>query len=177
MSVRARWIWLGLLLGFATVTTAQQPVDEDTAGAERLRLEIQRRFAQRVQADLGLRDDQMRKLRATQDRIGPRRRQLLRQMVGYRLALRREMRPGVAANADSVRVYMDGLQRVRAEQVALDQDEDRELAAYLTPVQRAQFHLMRTRLLERANELRRERQGRLGREPGVRPGAGPRRRP
>jgi hypothetical protein len=76
---------------------------------------------------------------------------------------------------------MDGLQRLRAEQMALDQEEDRELAGYLTPVQRAQFHMMRTRLLERANEVRRERQGRLGpnRQPGARlqPGQRPRRRP
>ena len=126
----------------------------------------------------------MRKLKATQDRISPRRRLLFRQTLGYRLALQGQMRPGVAANPDSVRVYMDGLQRIRREQVALDQEEDTELAKYLTPVQRARFQMMRHRLIERAAELRRERRGRMGADRpqgGVRPmpraGQRPRRRP
>lgn len=173
--MRAPWIWLGLVVGLTAQAAAQEPMGEDTAGAELLRVEIERRFAQRVQSDLGLSDDQMRKLKATQDRVGPRRRLLARQMVGYRLALQGQMQPGVAANADSVRVYMDGVQRLRGEQVALDQEEDRDFAEYLTPVQRARLHMMRTRLIEHVNELRRERQGRLG--PGVRPGVRPQPRP
>ena len=164
--MRAPWIWLLLAAGVTTSGLAQvdAPVP-DTTGAELLRTEIERRFAQRLQADLELTAEQMNKLKATQDRIGPRRRQLRRQEFGYRLALQREMRPGVAANDDSVKAYMDGLRRVRSEQVALDEDEDRELSKYLTPVQRARFHMMRTRLLQRANELRRERQGRMGTRP------------
>ena len=153
--------WMVVLLGavLATGAVAQADVSEtDTAGAERLRSEIERRFFHRLQADLELTPDQVKKLQATQSRLGPRRRQLRREGMGYRMALQREMRPGVAANADSVQAYMDGLQRVRAAQVALDAEEDRELARYLTPVQRARFQMMRTRLLQRANEIRRERQ-------------------
>ena len=172
---RARWIAIVLAAGVASAAAAQEPQADDTAGAELLRGEIERRFAQRVQANLGLNEEQMRKLKATQERVGPRRRQLIRQGLGYRLALQSQMRPGVAANPDSVRVYMDGMKRVRAEMITLDEDEDREMAGYLTPVQRAQFHMMRTRLLERANELRRARQGRLG--PADRPGAGVRPQP
>jgi hypothetical protein len=164
--MRAVWLWVVLAAGAARAAPAQDTVaGHDTAGAELLRVEIERRFAQRVQTDLGLSGDQMRRLKATQDRIGPRRRQLMREGLGYRLALQSQMRPGVAANPDSVKAYMDGLQRVRAAQVALDQEEDRELQGYLTPVQRAQFHMMRTRLIQRANELRRERRGRLGQRP------------
>ena len=163
--MRAPWIWLLLAAGVTTGALAQDDAPADTTGAELLRTEIERRFAQRLQADLELTAEQMHKLKATQDRIGPRRRQLRRQEFGYRLALQREMRPGVAANDDSVKAYMDGLRRVRSEQVALDEDEDRELSRYLTPVQRARFHMMRTRLLQRANELRRERQGRMGPRP------------
>lgn len=176
--MRAPWIAVVLAIGFATATAAQAPVDEDTAGAELLRLEVERRFTERVKSDLGLSDEQVRKLKATQERVGPRRRLLIRQMIGYRLSLQGQMQPGVAANPDSVRTYMDALQRLRGEQVALDQEEDREMAAYLTPVQRARFQMMRLRLLERANELRRERRGRLGpNRPGVRPQPRPAPRP
>ena len=158
--MRAPWmvVLLSAVLTSGAMAQAEAP-ETDTAGAELLRSEIERRFAQRIQAELDLTPDQMKKLQATQSRFGPRRRQLVREGMGYRMALQREMRPGVAANADSVQAYMDGLQRVRAAQVALDEEEDRELAKYLTPVQRARFQMMRARLLQRANDIRRERQG------------------
>jgi len=183
--MRTAWIVLALALGLAGSVAAQDVVDEqDTTGAELLRAEVERRFAERVKSDLGLSDDQMNKLKATQERVGPRRRQLFREGLGYRLALRNQMQPGIAANPDSVRVYMDGIQRVRAAQLALDQEEDREWSRYLTPVQRARLYEMRQRLLNRVNALRQGRQGRLGGggdrpivrpRPRVRPG--PTRRP
>jgi hypothetical protein len=184
--MRRVWILFALLAGLSMPAVAQEPLDEqDTTGAELLRQEIERRFADRVRQNLGLNDDQMTKLRATNERYGPRRRQLIREWLGYELALRRQMRPGVAANSDSVRIYMDGQQRVRAAQLALDQDVDKEMASYLTPVQRAQYHMMWRNFLQRVNELRQGRQNRLGgqrpfrprgQRPGVQPGA-PRRRP
>ena len=161
--MRAPWIWLLLTAALTTGSVAQEP-ENDTAGAELLRTEIERRFAQRVQADLGLTNDQVTKLKATQAKFGQRRRLLAREGMGYRMALRREMQPGVAANPDSVQKYMDGWQRVRSAQVALDAEEDREMSAYLTSVQRARFQMMRIRLLQRAEELRRQRQGRMGQQ-------------
>jgi Spy/CpxP family protein refolding chaperone len=82
------------------------------------------------------------------------------------------MRPGQAADADSVRRLMDGIQANRAELFRLEQDQDREMAGYLTPVQRAQYQMLRERLLARLQEVRRERG--LGRGQGVRPRDGPR---
>lgn len=171
-----RTVWFALLLAatLPAALPAQAEAPRDTAGAELLRQEIERRFTERVQTNLGLSDHQMTKLKATHAKYGPRRRQLMREYVGYELALNREMRPGMPANADSVRVYLDGQQRVRAAQLALDQDADREMAGYLTPVQRAQYHRMWRNFLQRVNELRQGRQNRLGGERPMRP---PRRRP
>jgi len=136
----------------------------DSVQAGRLRAEIERRFAERVRTDLGLTDDQALQLKATQERFGVRRRELMRQQWLHRQALQCQMQPGVAAQPDSVRIHMDGLQAGRGEMLKLEQDEDREMAGYLTPVQRARFQFMRQRLMERANELRRgrEERGRMG---------------
>jgi hypothetical protein len=153
---------IGVLLAGPAQAVAQDVAEpEDTAGAEILRQEVERRIEERVRVDLRLSDDQMSKLRATQSRIGPRRRLLLRQLIGYRIGLYGQMRPGVAANPDSVRVYMDGEQRVRVQQLALEQEEDREWAGYLTPVQRAQLKIIRQRIIDRVNQLRATRQNRL----------------
>jgi hypothetical protein len=66
---------------------------------------------------------------------------------------------------------MDGIQTGRAEMLKIEQDQDREMSGYLTPVQRARYQQMRERLMQRVGELRMERrEGRgMQRAPGMRP--------
>src|SRR3990172_2534569 len=153
---------------------AQEPLPPrgrpDSADTERLRVQIEERFAQRVQRELRLTPDQATKLRASQERFGTRRRALMRQQIERRMALQDQMQPGVAANGDSVKKLMDGFQAGRAEMLKIEQDEDREMAGYRTPVQRARYQMMRQRLFERVNEMREQRRARMG--PGA-GGAGP----
>jgi hypothetical protein len=51
----------------------------------------------------------------------------------------------------------------------IEQDQDREMASYLTPVQRARYQQMREQLMRRVGELRMQRrEGRgMGRGPGM----------
>jgi hypothetical protein len=151
----------------------------DTAEAGRLRAKIESTFTRRVQQDLNLSQDQASKLRATQERFGARRRDTMQQQMERRRALESQMQPGVAANSDSVRKLMDGMQTGRAEMLKIEQDQDREMSGYLNPVQRARYQQMRERLMQRAGELRMERregrgmgrgQGMGGGRPGVRGG-------
>ena len=171
---------LGWVLAFAVMCAprgaAQEPPRADTVEAGRLRREIEDRFAQHVQQELRLTPDQAAKLRASQERFGAQRRALMRQQQERRMALQDQMQPGVAANADSVKKLMDGFQTGRAAMLKIDQDEDREMAGYLTPVQRARYQEMRARLHQRVNEMRERRRGRMG-GPGVRPGQRPGRPP
>jgi len=163
-------LWLALSLVLAPGLVAQEPTPArpDTAEAERLRARIEERFSQHVQQELRLTPDQSTKLRASQERFGTQRRALMRQQLERRRALEDQMQPGVAANADSVRKLMDGNQAARAQMLKLEQDEDREMAGYLTPVQRARYQRMREMLMRRVNEMREQRRGeRVG--PGARP--------
>jgi hypothetical protein len=140
----------------------------DTAEAGRLRREIEQRFSDRVQQDLKLTSDQATKLRATQERFGTRRRTLMQQQMQRRRAIDDQMQPGVPANPDSLRKLMDGVQTGRAEMLRIDQDENREMAGYLTPVQQARFQQMRERFMQRVGEMRREGRG-FGRGQGMGP--------
>ena len=159
-----RMLWIVALAVAPSIAAAQAGTGPapDSARAGRLRAEIERRFDERVRVELGLTADQTTRLKATQERFGVRRRELMRQQWQHREALQRQMQPGVAAQPDSVRVHLDGLQAGRGELLKLDQDEDREMAGYLTPVQRARFQFMRQRLMERANEVRARRTLREG---------------
>lgn len=171
-----------LVLGFAVILApglgAQQrdSVRSDTAEAAELRTMIERRFSERVQQELKLTNDQTAKLRSTQERFGPRRRALMRQQMEQRRALEDQMQPGVAANQDSVRKLMDALTTGRLEMVRIQQEENRELNGFLTPVQQVRYNLMRERFMQRVGEMRREGRGMgRGRGQGV-GGRAPRRR-
>ncbi len=155
----------------------------DTAEAGRLRAQIEKAFGDRVQQELKLTPDQATKLRATQEQFGARRRMLIQQQLERRRAIDDQMQPGIAANSDSVRKLMDGMRTGRAEMLKIDQEQDREMSGYLTPVQQARFQQMREQFMRRVSEMRMQRQeGRgMGRGPRmspVRPSirGGPRRR-
>ena len=150
---------LGLAVILAPGLAAQQRDSvrqgSDTAEAEQLRTMIEQRFSQRVQQELKLTNEQTAKLRDTQERFGPRRRTLMRQQMERRQALEDQMQPGIAANQDSVRKLMDALTNGRLEMVRIQQEENRELNGFLTPVQQVRYNMMRERLMQRVGEMRR----------------------
>ena len=162
-----------LVLGLAVILvpslSAQQRDSvrqrSDTAEAAELRTMIEQRFSQRVQQELKLTNEQTAKLRNTQERFGPRRRALMRQQMEQRQSLEDQMQPGVAANQDSVRKLMDALTTGRLEMVRIQQEENRELNGFLTPVQQVRYNLMRERFMQRVGEMRREGRG-MGRGRG-----------
>jgi Spy/CpxP family protein refolding chaperone len=167
---------VSLVLAPGLAAQDPSPARPDTAEAERLRARIEARFSQHVQQELRLTPDQSAKLRASQERFGTQRRALMRQQLERRRALEDQMQPGVAANTDSVKRLMDGIQAGRAAMLKIEQDEDREMAGYLTPVQRARYQRMREMLMRRVSEMREQRRGgRMG--PGTGPGGRPQRRP
>ncbi len=161
--MRSRW-WWGLALVVAAhgalaaqKLAAQEPEDalpEDAARAQELRQRIEDRFLARAKDQLGLTEEQTARLRATATTYGGRRRELAAHERELRSALAGQLRPGVAANQDSVSHLTDALMDVRSAYVRTSQDESREMAKFLTPVQRSQLLVMRERLLRRIQEVR-----------------------
>ena len=174
-----RLMWLVGLVIVPALAAQDSSAAGDAAERERLQQQIEDHVAQRVKQQLGLSDEQANRLRSTEENFRQRRRDLFQRQLTIEQGLRDQMRPGVAANSDSVRRLMDVRQAARADQLRLDQDQDREMAGYLTPVQRAQYQMIRERIRLRLQQLRRERiERRQGGGPAVRrPRAGGRRRP
>ena len=153
---------LGLAVILAPGLAAQRDSvrqSSDSAQAEQLRTQIEQRFSQRVQEELKLTNDQTAKLKDTQERFGPRRRTLMQQQMQRRRALDEQMQPGIAANQDSVRKLMQGLDAGRLDMVRIQQDESKELGNYLTPVQQWRYNQMRERLMQRVGQMRRQGRG------------------
>jgi hypothetical protein len=170
-------LWaLGIALTVVPALTAQDSTGvADSTSRERLQREIERRFGQVVRQQLGLTDAQTTKLRETEQQFRPRRQALIRRQLMLRGALQGQMRPGEAADPDSVRKLMDGVQATRAEQLRLEEEQDREMATYLSPVQRARYQMLRERLIRRLQEVRRERMMQRGQREGGGRGPGGRR--
>lgn len=128
------------------------------AGAqERVRQRVARLLRERV----GLTDDQLRRLAPVSRSFEERRQSLFRDERTARQALRREL---TATTPDQARVatYIDQLFALQRRRLDLAAEEQRELAAFMTPVQRARYLALQEHLRRRADEMRRRRGGRGG---------------
>lgn len=134
-------------------TLVAQDTLNDPVRTERLRQLIEVRFGDRLKEELGLTADQTTRLRVVLAGLAARRRGMEQEERGMRRALATQLRPGVAANADSVARLVDALTGHRVAYAQTFRDEMRELAGILSPVQRGQYLLLRDRLMQRALDL------------------------
>ena len=152
--------WLPIAALLAAVVTAPLTA-QDSAGAgpsrDQLRQLIEERFTERAKEQLGLTDEQTNKLRETSRKFGGRRRELETRQRAIRDALSGQLRPGIAANRDSVSKLTDAAAELRVQYAQTFRDELRETSKFLDPVQRAQLFTMRERLMRRVREIRSER--------------------
>jgi len=168
--MRTTLVWMAAVAALAGSPLAAQDDSDDSPQAVQMRQQIEARFGQQVREALGLTDEQALQLRNTLGVWAPKRRAIEREERAIKLAMQGQLRPGVAANADSVARLTDRLLKLKVAYAQTFVDEDKELAKFLTPVQRAQFQVMRERLMARIEEIRRQRmQQRTGGGAGVPP--------
>jgi Spy/CpxP family protein refolding chaperone len=105
----------------------------------------------------GLTDEQMAKLQATTARFDPRRRALMADDREQRQLLRAELVPAHTPDQDRVGAALDRLLAIQRQRVDLNAEEQRELAGFMTPVQRARFAALQEQVRRRAEALRRNR--------------------
>ena len=157
MTIRTPLMLLTLAALVSPIRLSAQDPAPDPARAQELRRELELRFAARLKQELALTDEQDVKVRAVMGAYADRRRALEAQERALRQALTQQLRPGVAADADSVGKLVDVISAGRTSYAQLVQAEMKELGTVLTPIQRGQLFLLRDRLLQRAMELRQQR--------------------
>ena len=162
------WSWGVMALALMAPGALSSQAPQDDAAREALRQKIEDRFAARVQEELGLTDDQAAKMRVTASTYFAKRRTLEQNERKLRQALAGQLRPGVAANQDSVSRLMESMLQVREKYLQTFREELKDQSAYLSPVQRAQYYMLREKLLERVRQAREnppEHRGRGGNRP------------
>ena len=153
------------LAGAAPTAVAAQgpPRDRAAPGApgargEEGRQQLERRFRESlgraVQRELGLTDAQTERLaRVNREFEGPRR-ELLLQERRARETLRTQLRRDDAADARRVDEALETLLRVQRRRLELQELEQRALAQFLTPVQRARYLALQENVRRRVDAER-----------------------
>ena len=131
------------------------PMGPGGRGADRARImrQIRQSFTRAVRTQVGLSDDQMRKLAPINQKFGRQRQALAQEERSARGALRDEL---YKASPDEAKVAQlsDELQQFPRKRLDLNDAEDKELSAIMTPVQLARYRALQERVQRQLDLMR-----------------------
>ena len=165
--------WITLALGDTLEAQATfQPPGRARGGMPRRLIDradsLERRFEQRLDSIVTLRlaltEEQRTRVRDVASRTERARRQLRLEEVEVRVAMRRELLSGDKANEARVAQLLDAIPQLERRRADLLDQEQRELAGVLSPVQRARYFALQDELRRGLQELQRRRLGNPDRE-------------
>lgn len=117
---------------------------------QRLRTGVARVVKQRLR----LTDDQMSKLARANVAFDGRRRDLVREERATRVELRRLVLAGDGADQQRIATALDRLLELQRRRIDLQIEEQRELATFMSPMQRAKYVALREQIRRRAENIR-----------------------
>jgi Spy/CpxP family protein refolding chaperone len=132
--------------------TGQAPVPNQRR--EMLEQRLRERTGEIVKRRLELNDAQMKQLQATNQQFEKQRGPLLMHERELRRELRQQIMLGDKANQNRVGQLLDQTMQVERQRLDVVQSEQRELAKFLTPVQRAKLLGLQNEMRRRAQQLR-----------------------
>lgn len=167
MITRIGSIVFAVLVAGASAVSAQVAPRQagDSIPAQRramLERQVRQRIAVIVKERLQLTDAQAQQLQEAEGRFDLRRRDLMQREQRVRRDLRQQLSPGVAADQQRVATLLDQIMTVHRERVTNMEQEQRDLARFLTPVQRAKYLGLQTELRGRIEGMRQRGAGRPG---------------
>jgi hypothetical protein len=157
----AAWIVLACVPAVASGQAQQQrsPAEslESPRAGNRANLErqVQQMLWRLTRQRVGLTEAQMRQLVPVNRRFEVRRRQILREERELRLSLRRAVLDSTAVDSTGVDGQIERLLQLQRQRVDLLQEEQRELARFMTPRQRVRYMALQEQVRRRVEQLRR----------------------
>lgn len=151
-----------LIPAFAALAIQPVAAQEPPARRQQLQQEVMRRFTDNYRTQVGLDDEQFARFEETARQSMERRMEALQRERQLWMALQGQMRPGVAADEDSLRTMMAALIGIQQERVDRAREEMAIYGEFLTPVQQAQLMLSLRRLQFQIEGARMRQRGRPG---------------
>lgn len=131
---------------------------------QQLQRQLQQRLWQMTQRRVGLTDAQMNRLAPVHQHFESQRRAITREERQTRLALRDALRDTTHADQAQVSGYLDRLVQLQRQRADLIEQEQKDLAQFMSPVQRARYTALQEQVRQRIQQL--ARQNRAGALPG-----------
>jgi periplasmic protein CpxP/Spy len=147
----------------------------DSVGRARLENEIRRVFARAVRQRVGLNEAQMSRLGPVAQQYEQQRRRLQMEERDTRLSLRASLRNEQAADSKQVDSMLQRMVAIQRRRLDLLESEQRDLATFMTPLQRAKYAALQEQFRRRVEQMRQRRTQLLEGDPAAEPG--PARRP
>jgi periplasmic protein CpxP/Spy len=141
------------LVAMPALINAQAVATSPTGNRAALEQRFRERTARLTKQRLGLTDAQLDRLEKTNAKFAPQLQQLGVQERQVRQQLRQEMMAGNSANQQRVGELLDGALRIQKQRITIVEAEQKELAGFLTPVQRARYIALQAQFRKRAQEL------------------------
>ncbi len=120
---------------------------------------LQDRVNEIVRTRLALSDEQFQQLLELSTRAEAEKRALRRDEVDTRVALRRELLAGDRVNESRVSELLDKLPRLERRRIDLMEAEQKDLARFLSPSQRARYFALQDELRRNMQDMQRRRLG------------------
>lgn len=137
---------------------AQQP-GRGRAGQAPPRAQLEQRarqaYGRALRDRLGLTPEQVRQLGAVNQRLAPARQQLMRDERGARQQLVQQVRLDSAADQGKVSALLAQLDAIQHRRLDLMEQEDRALAEFMSPIQRAKYRALQELVRRRMEPARR----------------------
>jgi len=168
---RMKLVFRVTMLAFAlsgSATMAQTARGDASGNRVALEQQFRQRAAAVAKQRIGLTDAQMTQLEQSNARFGPRLNQIAAQERETRRQLRLEMTSTTEPNQQHVSSLLDASLQLQKQRIALVEEQQKDLARFMTPVQRARYIALQQQLRRRAQEL--SRQNEMGSKGGGRGG-------
>lgn len=153
---RTLGVTAALVLALAAPALSAQEPGQPPPPQEREALEarLRQRMAEVVKRQVGLNDEQMRRLGATNRRFETQRRELMARERDIRGDLRDEIESGDTTRSAQVSRLLDQMLQVQRQRLELLESEQKELATFMSPHQRARYFGIEEQMRRRVEEMR-----------------------
>lgn len=126
----------------------------ETPERRQLEQQLRLRLGEVVRRQLQLTDQQYAQLQAVNKKYEAPRRDLNQRERYLRLSLRAELQLGDKADQTKVGRYLDQLDEVQQSRLQIFREEQKDLAGFLTPVQRAKYAALQEQIRKRLTQMR-----------------------
>jgi Spy/CpxP family protein refolding chaperone len=136
---------------------AREPRSAQQPGQRAIERRIEARVNQLIRTQLGLNDEQVRQLQGVSARVENQRRALERDMMTTRSELRRQLLDSAPPDEPRIAELLEQLPRLERRRIDMLEQQQRELARFLTPSQRARYFALEENLRRNLQESQRRR--------------------